>query len=129
MSSHGIKLCKSQCMQHVFLTVHRTFICQTYYVCYVCHAGASGDVDDGDGDVEWMDSEPMPESQLPSQLPASLRSSANGGSGALKPPLPPAASARPSSRPPVKQPNLPASGTWCTSSSVSNWQASDSGPC
>ncbi len=94
------------CIPHSAQGVHLSFD----HVHYVCHTGASGDVQDGDSDIEWMDSEPMPESQLPSQLPASLRSSANGGSGALKAPLPPAASACPSSRPPVKhnQISLPA---------------------
>ena len=108
--SHSMELCTSHCTHHVFPALHRAFLCHSYHAHYVCHAGASGDAEDSDSDVEWMDSEPMPESKLPSKLPASLRSSAKGGSGALKPPLPPAASARPTSGPPVKhnQISLPA---------------------
>lgn len=71
--------------------------------------GASVDAEDNDSDVEWMDSEPPPDSQLPSQHAASVRPS-GAGSVALKPPLPPSVPARPSAHPSVNhnQISLPA---------------------
>ena len=52
--------------------------------CYA--AAASAEVGDDDSDIEWMDSQPVSESQLPSHHP----NSAEAAAAAPKPPLPPA---------------------------------------